>query len=146
MSTFLLEIVTPAKIAFSDQVTMVTAPSASGMIGILAHHVPLFSKLIEGEVKIAKGNEEFYLAIGGGFLEVTPEKVILLVTSAYHADEINEKEVEEAKKRAEEALRTKPSGAAFLEAQSLYKRSIIALKVANRRRSNRRIHTSSPLP
>lgn len=146
MSTFLLEIVTPQKVAFSDQVTMVTAPSAAGMIGILAHHVPLFSKLIEGEVKIDKGNEEFYLAIGGGFLEVTPKKVILLVTSAYHADEINEKEVEEAKKRAEEALRAKPSGSAFLEAQSLYKRSIIALKVANRRRSDRRMPTSSPLP
>lgn len=142
-STFLLEIVTPERIAFSDQVTMVTVPSAAGIVGILAHHVPLFTSLVEGEVKIIKNAEEFFLAIGGGFLEVSPRKVILLVTSAFHAEEINEKEVSEAKKAAEHALQTRPTGAAFIEAQSIYKRSVIALKVAHRKRSATRISTAS---
>lgn len=135
MSTFLLEIITPQRIAFSDQVEMVVAPSASGVIGILPGHVPLFTRLVEGEVKIAQKGEEYFLAIGGGFLEVTPGKVILLVTTAYHAQELNEQEILSAKKRAEEALLAKPTGAALAEAQSLFKRSIIAMKVLRRKRS-----------
>jgi F-type H+-transporting ATPase subunit epsilon len=134
MNSFLLEIITPERIAFSDQVEMVTAPSKAGVIGILHGHVPLFSRLVEGELKIAKKGKEFFLAIGGGFLEVTPQKVIVLVTSAYHADEINEQEVMQARKRAEEALAAKPTGAALLEAQSLFRRSTIAMKVLRRKR------------
>lgn len=134
MSAFLLEIITPERIAYSDSVEMVTAPSATGVVGILHGHVPFFARLVEGEVKITRNGEESYLAIGGGFLEVTPEKSIILVTSAYHAEEINEQEVIEAKKRAEEALASKPTGFALIEAQSLFKRSIIAMKVMRRKR------------
>ncbi len=134
MSSFLLEIITPKKIAFSDQIEMVTASTSTGIIGVLPHHVPLFTRLVEGEIKISKSNEEIYLAIGGGFMEITKDKVIILVTEAYHADELNEEEVLAAKKRAEDALSAKPEGAALLEAQSLFKRSVIALKVLRRRR------------
>jgi F-type H+-transporting ATPase subunit epsilon len=134
MSTFLLEIITPERIAFSDKVEMVTAPSASGTIGILPHHVPLFTRLIEGEIKISKNMEELFLAIGSGFLEVTPEKVVILVTSAYHADEINEQEMLKAQKRAEEAMSAKPQGVELAAAQALFKRSMIALKVLGRRK------------
>lgn len=134
MNTFLLEIITPERIAFSDQVEMVTASTASGVIGILPHHVPLFTRLVEGEVKIDKKEEDMYLAIGGGFLEVTPTKTILLVTEAYQAHEINEKEVIEAKKRAEQALASKPTGDALIAAESLIRRSEIALKILHRTR------------
>lgn len=133
MATFLLEIVTPERIAFSEQVEMVTAASSTGMIGVLAHHVPLFTRLIEGEVKITKDDRELYLAIGGGFMEVTHEKVQILVTSAYHADEINEKEVLEAQKRARETLLAKPAGEELKQALAIFRRSTIALKVVRRR-------------
>lgn len=129
MSTFLLEIITPEKVAFSDQVSLLTAVSASGVIGILPHHVPLFSRLIEGELKITKGSEESFLAIGGGFIEVTPQKVVVLVTSAFQADELDEKEILEAKKRAEQALIEKPTGQELKEAQVLLRRSNVSLKV-----------------
>ncbi len=142
MSSFLLEIVTPERIAFSDQVEMVVASSSLGNIGILAHHAPLFSRLIEGELKILKKNEELFLAIGGGFLEVTPEKVIILVTEAYRSEEINEQEVILAKKRAEEALLSKPTGEALVQAQSLFRRSLIALKVLRRKKGNIRLSSS----
>lgn len=138
MSTFLLEIITPERIAFSDQVEMVTAPSTLGVIGILHGHVPLFSRLREGEVKITKKGEDYYLAIGGGFLEVTPSKAVILVTSAYHADEINEQKVLQAKRRAEEALAAKPTGSALAEAQSSFRRSLIAMKVMRRKRGSSR--------
>lgn len=138
MASFLLEIITPQKIAFSQEVEMITAPSASGVIGVLAHHVPLFTRLVEGELKITKNKEEIFLAIGGGFMEVTPKKTMILVTDAYHAHEINESEMVKAKERAEKALKEKPTGAALLEAQALFKRSTIALNVYHKRRR----HTS----
>lgn len=136
MSKYLLEIITPDRIAFSDQVEMLDAPTSTGIVGILPHHVPLFTTLTEGEVKIVKEGEELFLAIGGGFMEVTPEKVVILVTQAYHAHEINEQEVLAAKRRAEEALSAKPTGAALAEAQSLFRRSVIALKILHRKRRN----------
>lgn len=134
METYLLEIITPVSVAFSDQIEMVTAPSASGVIGVLPHHVPLFTRLNEGEVKITKSGEEYYLAIGGGFMEVTPHKVVILATEAFHTKELNEQEVLAGKKRAEDALAAKPSGPALIEAQSLFRRSTIALKLINRHR------------
>lgn len=137
MSTFLLEIITPEKIAYSEQVDMVTAPSADGVIGILSHHVPLFTRIVEGEIEIRKDSQKNYLAIGGGFLEVTPTKTILLVTSAYGANEINEQEIILAAKRAKEALAAKPIGDALIAAEAAIRRSEIALKVLHRHRTGR---------
>jgi len=78
--------------------------------------------------------KEVFLAIGGGFMEVSSDKTTILVTAAYKSEEINEKEVIMAKKKAEEALAAKPSGEALLEAQSLFRRSEIALKVLRRKK------------
>lgn len=135
MTTFLLEIITPERIAYQEQVEMVIVPAIDGLAGILAHHVPYFTQLTEGELKIVKGNDEYFLAIGGGFLEVTPEKVSILVTRAVHSQEINEKEVLDAKKNAEEALKGKPTGEALVAAQSLLRRSLVDLKVLRRKQT-----------
>jgi F-type H+-transporting ATPase subunit epsilon len=140
MNTFKLEIITPERIVYTDEVEMVVAPSADGIIGVLAHHVPLFSRLIEGEVKIVKRNEEVFLAIGSGYLEVSKDKVILLVSSAFKADELDEKEILEAKRRAEEALEANPEGDQLYEAQALFRRSTVALKLIERRRRSRITH------
>lgn len=141
MAKFKLEIITPKKVAYNSEVEMVTAPTSGGVVGILAHHVPLFTRLLEGEVKISNGKDEMFMAIGGGFMEVTHDKVMILVTDAYHADEINEAEVRQAKKRAEEALKAKPEGVALAEAQAMFKRSMIALKILERRRGRSRTVT-----
>ena len=135
MSTFILEIITPDRIAFTDEVEMVTVPSANGILGILPNHVPLFTNLVQGEVKITKGSEETFLAIGDGFLEVSAKKVSILVSSAFHAHEINEREVMDAKKRAEEALLKKPTGSELTDAQALFRKSIIGLKVLRRKKA-----------
>ncbi len=135
-----LEIVTPERIAYSDKVDMIIVPSLDGQIGVLPHHVPLFSRLTEGELKIVKGEEEIYLAIGGGFMEVTASKVMILVTEAYHAHEINEQDVLSARKRAEEALKEKGHPDGLIQAQALFKRSTIALKVLSRRKRSSVVH------
>lgn len=134
MKKILLEIITPERIAFSSEVDMINAPTSTGQIGILPGHVSLFNRLTEGEVKIMDNGKEVFLAIGGGFMEVSSDKTTILVTAAYKSEEINEKEVIMAKKKAEEALAAKPSGEALLEAQSLFRRSEIALKVLRRKK------------
>ncbi len=134
-ATFFLEIITPDKIVFQDQVEMVSVPSVTGTLGILPHHVPLFTKLEEGELKILKGNQEFYLSLGGGFMEIEKEKVTILVTKALHADEIDEEKVLKAKKDAEEALAKKPEGEALIATQAMLRQSLFDLKVLKRRRA-----------
>lgn len=134
MNTLTLEIVTPERISYTDNnVTEVSVPGITGRLGILPFHTSLFSQLTEGEVKIIKGDEEIFLAIGGGFIEVNNNKVTILVTRAIHSTEINERDVLEAQKRAEELLKQKPTGDALHEAQEMYRRSLLDLKVLRRR-------------
>lgn len=135
MKQFSLEIITPTGISFStDLVEALTVPSKDGVLGILPDHVPLFAMLSEGEVKITRKNEDIFMAIGGGFIEVTKNKVKVLVTRAVDSEKINEREAIEAQKRAEDMLKQKPTGDAFLEAQTLYRRALIDLKVLRRRK------------
>lgn len=134
MSTFLLEIVTPDRVAYSEQVNKVVVPGIEGQMGILPHHIPLFSQLTHGEVKIVKGNEDIYLAIGGGFIEVTKEKVEVLVTRAAHADELNEKEILEAKARAEKILKEKPENEDLEAAEQLLRSTLVDLKLFSKRK------------
>jgi F-type H+-transporting ATPase subunit epsilon len=109
-----------------------------GTLGILPKHVPLFAELVEGELKIKKANDEYYLAIGGGFIEVTREKVIVLVTRAVHAKELNETQILAAKQEAIEALKAKPTGQTYHQAQTLLRQSIVDMQILRRRKN--RVH------
>lgn len=134
MGTFKLEIITPERVAYQDDIDMVIVPAVNGMAGIMSHHTPFFTLLTAGELRIIKGSEDYFLAIGGGYLEVTPEKTVVLVTKAIHADEINEEEVIKAKSEAEEAIKNKPQGQALEEARLLLRSSLVDLKVLKRKR------------
>ncbi|MBI2405127.1 ATP synthase F1 subunit epsilon [Candidatus Gottesmanbacteria bacterium] len=131
---FPLEIITPERQAFAQEVESVTVPTSRGSIGVLAHHVPLFSALTEGEVKITADNKEYFLAIGGGFMEVTPKSVIVLVSRAFHAEELNEAEIKKAQEAAKAVLHARAKGAEFSQAQAVLRRSILELKVLRRRK------------
>jgi F-type H+-transporting ATPase subunit epsilon len=140
MSTFNLEIITPQRQAFSEEVDAVSVPTSRGAVGILGHHQPLFSALTEGEIKITSGSKEFFLAIGGGFMEVTKKGVSILVSRAVHADEINEAEIKKAQEAAKEAITRKVTGTELAQAQSVLRRSLLELKVYKRK--NRRTATT----
>jgi F-type H+-transporting ATPase subunit epsilon len=133
MRQFRLEIITPQRKAFSEDVDSVMAPTVNGMIGVLAMHEPLFSALTEGEIKITAASKEYFLAIGSGFMEVTKSGVTILVTSAFHAHELNETEIKEAQQAAKEALSKHITGLELSAAQSLLRRSVLELKVYHRR-------------
>jgi F-type H+-transporting ATPase subunit epsilon len=136
MKSFRLDIITPQRKAFSEDVDSVIVPTVNGMVGVLALHEPLFSALTEGEIKITSGSREYFLAIGSGFMEVTKTGVTILVTSAFHAHELNETEIKKAQQTAKEALQKHISGAELSAAQSLLRRSILELKVLHRKRKN----------
>ena len=137
---FQLEIITPERLAFSDSVDMVTAPAARGIVGILAHHAPLFSRLVEGEVKVTREGDEYFLAIGGGFMEVTQGRVSILVTRAVHAKELNEAEIKKAQAAAQDVISRKATAAELATARVMLRRSILDLKVLHKRR-----YRSSPM-
>jgi F-type H+-transporting ATPase subunit epsilon len=135
MATFKLEIVTAERMIFSDDVSAVIAWGVEGQLGILPHHAPLMTMLQPGDLMIRKDKEEEYLVISGGFLEVRPDKVIILADACERVDEIDIARAEEAKKRAQETLRAAaPLTIDTAAAEAALRRSLARLKVAERKR------------
>jgi F-type H+-transporting ATPase subunit epsilon len=138
MATIKLDIVTAERVVYSDDVDVVIAPGIEGQLGILPHHSPLMTMLQPGELIARKGSEEFSLAVTGGFLEVRPDRVIVLADSAERAEEIDIARAEEAKKRAEQRLEEKYAPETdSARAEAALRRSLIRLRVATRRRRRR---------
>jgi F-type H+-transporting ATPase subunit epsilon len=134
VATFKLEIVTAERMIFSDDVSAVLAWGVEGQLGILPHHAPLMTMLQPGDLMIRKDKEEEYLAISGGFLEVRPDKVIILADACERIDEIDIARAEEAKRRAQETLKAGPLTVDAASAQAALRRSLARLKVAERKR------------
>jgi len=137
MSKIRLDIVTPEESVFSDEIDMLVAPGMEGQLGILPHHAPLMTILGIGELVIRNGSEEQYLAIGGGYLEVQPDRVIVLADVAERAEDIDIARAEAARERAQRSMLEKPSGMDAAQAEAALKRSLVRLKVATRRRHRR---------
>ncbi|HEV2250474.1 MAG TPA: F0F1 ATP synthase subunit epsilon [Candidatus Limnocylindria bacterium] len=129
-----LEIVTPERAVLTDDVDMVIAPASEGYVGILPHHAPLLSTLGPGELRIKKGGVETSFAVFGGFMDVRPERVVILTEAAEQADEIDEARAEAARTRARETLQAGPVGLDEARARASLERSMVRLRVAERRR------------
>ena len=129
-----LDIVTVEKVVFSDDVDIVVAPGIEGELGILPHHAPLMTMLEPGEILARKAGEEFSMAASGGFIEVRPERVIILADYAERADEIDISRAEAAKKRAEERLAHPGAGIDAARAEAALKRALARIEVAQRRK------------
>jgi len=137
-----LDIVTPEKIIFQGEVDEIYVNTADGEIGILPHHINLFTKLVPGELKLKISGKEQYMAITSGFLEVNKNKVTILADYAVHAEEIEVEKAMEARKRAEEILKKKESRITeqeFAAAEAAFKQAVAELKVASHRHK-RTIH------
>ena len=134
MATLRLEIITAERQVFADDVNAVIAPGLEGELGILPHHAPLMTMLKPGELLIRKDGNETYMVVSGGFLEIRPDKVIVLADACERAEEIDITRAEEAKHRAEDRLKTHPPGVDMARAQAALLRSLIRLRVAERRR------------
>jgi F-type H+-transporting ATPase subunit epsilon len=129
-----LEIVTPERLAYSDEVDSVVLPGAEGEIGVLPHHAPLVSTLGVGELRIRKGGEEESFAIVGGFLQVRPDKVVVMAETADLASEIDLETAQEARREAERALESGyREGADLAAARAQLQQALLRIRVAERR-------------
>jgi F-type H+-transporting ATPase subunit epsilon len=142
MATLHLEIVTSEKTVFEGEVDQVTVPGGDGVMGVLANHAPVLSTLKPGELRIRRGTTVEEFAIGGGFVDIHDNKVIILADSAERADEIDASRAEAARTRAEEILRSAPTTAKedVFRMEAALRRSQVRLNVA--RRHNPRATTS----
>jgi F-type H+-transporting ATPase subunit epsilon len=130
----LLEIVTPERLAYSEEVDSVVLPGGEGELGILPHHAPLVSTLGIGELRIRRGSEEELFAIAGGFLQVRPDKVVVMAETADMASEINLERAQEARREAEKALESGfQEGADLAAARAALQQALLRIRVAERR-------------
>lgn len=129
-----LEIVTPEREAYSDTVDAVYCPGTEGEFGVLPHHAPLLSMLGVGELRIQKGGDVEFFAIAGGFVQVRPDKVVVMAELADLASEIDMEAAEEARMEAERAIAAGFDEPADLaKARAAMERALLRIRVAERR-------------
>ena len=129
----LLEVVTPDRLVLSTEAEVVVCPGAEGQFGVLPGHIPFLSALEIGEMYYKAGGKTEYLAVSGGFAEVTGEKVTIVAESAEVGREID---VERAKRALERAEKRVAAGKAaeidWARAEAAMRRSLMRMKVAGR--------------
>jgi len=135
MATLKLEIVTPEKTAYSEDVEMVTLPGSEGELGVYPNHVPLLTTLNPGELRVLKGGKETFLAIGEGFVEVTGSAVSVLTDMALEPAVIDESAAEAAVARAQAAMKEDLGAEEVAAVQASLQKALAQLHVKRRRRS-----------
>jgi len=137
MMKFKLDIVTPERIVWSGDVDQATLPTRQGEITVLARHVPIVSILEPGEIMIRRDKETVFMAVAGGFVQVTERQTTILADAAERAEEIDLERAERARERARQLMARK-TGDKVRDAEiiSAFQRSLIRIKVAGRRRKH----------
>lgn len=132
-----LEIITPDKKVFTEEIDELTVPTILGEITILPHHANLVSKVTPGEIIVKNGKKEQYLGITGGFLEVNNGAITILADYAVRSQDIEVNKAIEAQKRAEEKLKKRKEMASERDialAEAELRKSILEINVATKRK------------
>jgi len=130
--TLHLEIVTPERRAFEGDVDEVVVPGSEGELGILPHHAPLISMLGQGVLRYKQGEKSEEFAIFGGFLQVRPDRVVVLAETADLASEIDVDRAERARREAERQLEGGADATDLAAGRAALQRALIRLRVAER--------------
>jgi len=133
-NTLKLEIVTPEAKVYSEDVELVTLPGIDGEMGVFPMHVPLMTQLVSGAVGVRKGGQDFFLAVGDGFVEITGDHVSILTDMAIKAEDIDEVKAEAARQRAEARLAEKLDDEEVASVNASLAHSLAQLKVKRRHR------------
>jgi F-type H+-transporting ATPase subunit epsilon len=129
-----LEIVTPERLVYADDVDAVAVPGVEGELGVLPHHAPLITTIGLGELRIRRGGVEDHFAIIGGFLQVRPDKVVVMAETADMASEIDLERAQQARREAERAIETGyHEGADLASARAVLQQALLRIRVAERR-------------
>ncbi|MDD2443685.1 MAG: F0F1 ATP synthase subunit epsilon [Desulfotomaculaceae bacterium] len=126
-----LEIVTPQRKVFSEDVKFLVAPGTEGELGILPEHAPLITSLNIGIMRVQQDSDFIKVFISGGFMEVRNSKVTILAPSAERAEEIDVARAERAKQRAEDRLAAKHADLDVMRAELALKRALLRLRAVN---------------
>ncbi|MSR09768.1 MAG: F0F1 ATP synthase subunit epsilon [Gammaproteobacteria bacterium] len=106
MATILVDIVSAEGAIWSGEANLVIAPARMGEVGIAPRHAPMLTVLRAGDLRVQRdGQEELFFYVTGGILEVQPKKITVLADTALRAEQLDESAADEARKRAEEALK-----------------------------------------
>lgn len=132
VNTFQLDIVTPEGLVYSEVIEHLRAPGIEGSFGVLVGHTPFMTSLAIGEVDVTQGGKVRALATSGGFIEVTPERTVILAQTAEFAEVIDLERAEAARDRAQERLRAKHPDTDFDRAQAALMRAINRIRIASR--------------
>jgi F-type H+-transporting ATPase subunit epsilon len=136
-----LEIVTPERLVFDETVDSVTLPGSEGELGVLPHHAPLVSTLGVGELRIRSGGTEDWFAIVGGFVQVLPDKVVVMAETADLSSEIDLEKAAAARRDAEQALESGyHEGVDLSAARASLQAALLRERVAQRRHREGRRH------
>ena len=137
--TIRCEIVSQDRIVFQGDVDMVVVPGAAGEMGILPNHSPVLTLLKFGVVRVKQASSEQYFTVAGGVAEVQPDQVTILADAAENVEKINLQRAEEARRRAELALKegVKEDMDAYLQIQAAIRRSDLRIDAARRYRHGR---------
>ena len=132
-----LRVVSVERSLFEGEVEFIIANGADGELGVLARHAPLMTVLKPGPLRIQEtiGGPEQVLFVGGGFMEVLPERVTVLADVAEHADEISVERAEDARRRAQEKLAGTLTTAEESEFQNALAVAKARLRLARMRRN-----------
>jgi F-type H+-transporting ATPase subunit epsilon len=129
----LLEVVTPDRLVLSTEAEVVVCPGVDGQFGVLPGHIPFLSALEIGEMYYKSAGKTEYLAVSGGFAEVTGEKVTIVAESAEKGREIDVERAKRAQERAEKRLAVaKTAEIDWARAEAAMRRSLMRMKVAGR--------------
>ena len=134
-ATLKLEIVTPEKTAYSEDVEMVTLPGSEGELGVYPNHVPVLTTLNPGELRVVKDGRQSFLAIGEGFVEITGTSVSVLTDMALDVTAIDEAAAEAAVARARAAMKDDLGGEEVAAVQASLQKALAQLHVKRRRQS-----------
>ncbi len=128
-----LEVVTPDRMVLSTEVDVVVCPGVEGQFGVLVGHIPFLSALDIGEMYYRAGAKTEYLAVSGGFAEVTGAKVTIVAEAAELGREIDIERAKRAQERAERRLAmAKTEAIDWTRAEAALRRSMVRMKVAGR--------------
>lgn len=141
MAKLKVELVTAEGRLLSQEADFVLAPGMDGELGVLPRHIPLLTPLVTGEVLVRNDGHEERLFVSGGFLEVLPDRVVILADDAERAENIDEHRAEEARRRAQELLAENKDNA---EASAMLESAMFRLRVADIRRRRRGEHGGPP--
>ena len=131
MASIRLDIVTPDRMVYAEDVNMVIARATDGDLGVLPGHAPLIAGLDVWPVRILRDGEESMLSVCGGFIEVRPDKVTILAGSAELPEEIDVDRAASARERAEARLKSPGDDTDVLRAEAALKRAMLRLRVVD---------------